>query len=172
MNNFYKVSFVILLSLFFFSLPSALPPVLANQGCAVTKVGNPTGPTPTFPPDCTFTGGELPADTQCIPVGAENSNGIAGKYCLLSPAVANTVHSVFYNEPGAAKLYEKRIQSSKWQDWGSEEMIKVIYEVAKVWGKGSPAIANRAAIPAHPNGWVIVQDISSDYHSEHHCAVA
>ena len=141
-----------------------------SVGCAITKVGNPPGSPPPLPADCG--GGSLPKNTPCFPIGAENGDGVPGKYCQLPPANPASTRTAFYSDGQFTNLYEKREQSNKWQDWGSEEMIKVIYQVAKVWRTGSPANSHRPAIPAHPDGHLIIMDITSDYHSEHHWGVA
>jgi hypothetical protein len=172
MTNFYKTFFLTFLTTALFLFAPFIPTASAQStGCVIIKVGTPTGPSPTFPPGCQqvipSTGIAFPPNLEpCLGVDSdisESRGGVAGEYCQLPPGVTKETKRVFYDE-GGVHIYEKRIQGTKnelkWQDWGSKEMIGVIYTVAKRW----------KAI--YPEGHVIVMDITSNYHLEHHWGVA
>jgi hypothetical protein len=141
MNYKFPIIAVSFFSLVFLAL--FLTPSVSAQavGCAITKVGNPAGQPPALPPECqsgVFTPpGQIiyPQNMKCV-----------GQYCQLPDPPT-----------GSSKAYVKIRHHSggPWQDWGSREMIGVIYTVAQNWKF------------KYPQGYVIVGDIASNYHLTH-----
>lgn len=136
--------------LFLFSPTLVADATAQSTGCVITRVGNPKGPSPTLPPNCEgavpSTGIVFPPNLTCVSVPAENPGGIPGEYCELPPS------------PNKAYVYIK--QSGKEQDWGSKEMIGVIYTVSQRWKQ------------KYPQGHLTIMDITSDYHLSHFWGVA
>lgn len=149
MRNLFRFSSYCLV-LFFFVFTFSSPVSAQTSQCIVTKVGNPEIPND-LPKECILAapieGVELPPNlTKCISVSG-------GEYCQLPPALNNEYIKILHHK------------GAPWQDWGSKEMIGVLYTVARNWQAKyctSSQITSKSC-PAH----LVIGDIASYYHKTH-----
>lgn len=137
----YIISLLIIFSLFLF-LPQSSH--AQSIGCAITKVGNPTVPSPTFPPGCAnfpTTGIVYPPDMIC-------GGGPGGQYCQMPPSTDGSYEFTLCGGTATGKR------------WGRKEMIGVLYTVAGRWHQ------------KYRNGHLNIRDITAGNHKTHFWGIA
>lgn len=138
--------------LYLYFLPTAKS-ATTSSNCFVTEVGKPKNTT--LPAGCNSRIIPAPNIGPCKQVKADKTYGIPGKYCELPHTEFINNRLASYTDSSLGKLYEIKMQSNKWQYWASEDIINVLYTVARRWKE------------LHKDGYLIIMDITSDYHLSH-----
>jgi hypothetical protein len=148
-NDMRSVKFFSILGILFilFFVFLFLPQAVHAQfiGCAVTKVGNPTGPTPILPAGCA---GNFPATGIIYPPNMVCGGGPDGQYCQMPPSTDGSYDFTLCSGTATGKR------------WGRKEMIGVLYTVAGRWHK------------KYPNGQLYIRDITAGNHKTHFWGIA
>jgi len=111
-------------------------------------------------------------ESACKNVRAEISSGISGRYCKMPFFPSGNrfwnARDLIGGPPDGSYKFLGRNDWNTYgpQVWGSEDLINVLYTVSQWWKYGH-TFADGTKSPPHPNGYLIIRDMTSPYHSSH-----